>query len=43
MRLKNKVCIVTGSSKGIGASIAEEFVKEGAKIIDYVPVDDVPF
>ncbi len=33
MRLKNKVCIVTGSSKGIGASIAEEFVKEGAKII----------
>ena len=33
MRLKNKICLITGSSKGIGAGIAEEFAKEGAKVI----------
>ncbi len=30
MRLKNKVCLITGSSKGIGAKIAEAYSKEGA-------------
>ncbi|WP_251551123.1 SDR family NAD(P)-dependent oxidoreductase [Neobacillus muris] len=33
MRLKDKVCIVTGSSMGIGEAIAERFVQEGAKVV----------
>ena len=32
MRLKDKIAIITGASRGIGFSIAEAFVKEGAKI-----------
>jgi 3-oxoacyl-[acyl-carrier protein] reductase len=32
-RLKNKVAVVTGASKGIGASIAIHMAKEGAKVI----------
>ena len=33
MRLKDKVAIVTGSSKGIGEGIARVFSKEGAKVV----------
>lgn len=32
-KLKNKVAVVTGSSKGIGAGIAGAYVQEGAKVV----------
>ena len=33
MKLKDKVCIVTGGSGGIGFAICEKFLQEGAKVI----------
>lgn len=33
MRLKNKICLITGSSRGIGKHIAKAYAKEGAKVI----------
>ncbi len=32
MRLKDKVAIVTGGSRGIGLAVVENFLKEGAKV-----------
>ena len=32
-KLKNKIAVVTGSSQGIGASIAKHFASEGAKVV----------
>jgi 3-oxoacyl-[acyl-carrier protein] reductase len=33
MRLKDKVCVITGSSSGIGESIARSYALEGAKVV----------
>jgi NAD(P)-dependent dehydrogenase (short-subunit alcohol dehydrogenase family) len=32
MRLKNKIAIITGAARGIGAKSAELFAREGAAI-----------
>ncbi|MEK6847366.1 MAG: glucose 1-dehydrogenase [Nanoarchaeota archaeon] len=41
MKLKNKVALVTGSSRGIGKAIALSFAKEGATVIvNYVKSDE---
>ena len=33
MRLKDKVCVITGSSRGIGEAIARGYASEGAKVV----------
>jgi NAD(P)-dependent dehydrogenase (short-subunit alcohol dehydrogenase family) len=33
MKLKDKVAIVTGAARGIGAAVAERYAKEGAKVV----------
>ena len=33
MKLKNKICVITGAGKGIGRATAELFLREGAKLV----------
>ncbi len=33
MELKNKVVVITGGSKGFGRALAEDFIKEGSKVV----------
>lgn len=33
MRLKDKICVITGSSRGIGATIARAYAREGAVVV----------
>lgn len=33
MRLKDKVCIITGSAQGLGEAIARGYAREGAKVV----------
>jgi len=33
MRLKDKVCIITGSARGIGQATALKFAREGARVV----------
>lgn len=44
MRLKDKVCIITGASSGMGLEAAKVFVREGAKVVrtDIKEGPDVP-
>ena len=32
-RLEGKVCVITGSSRGIGAAIAKAYAAEGATVV----------
>src|SRR4051794_9790853 len=42
MRLKDKVCVVTGAAGGIGAATVEVFQQEGATVVGVDLREDAP-
>ena len=42
-RLEGKVCIVTGAAQGIGRAIVDTFVREGAKAVIAIDIQDVAY
>ena len=36
LKLKNKICVITGSSSGIGKAIAKAYKKEGGKLLFHI-------
>jgi 3-oxoacyl-[acyl-carrier protein] reductase len=41
LKLKNKVAVITGASKGIGAGIARAFALAGSKVVVNYAKDEV--
>ena len=43
MRMKDKVCVVTGGARGIGRGIVETFAREGAAMVWALDMNDADF
>jgi len=43
MRMKEKICLVTGGARGIGRAIVDRFAEEGAKMVFALDVNDSAF
>ena len=43
MRMKEKICLVTGGARGIGRAIVDRFAEEGAKMVFALDLNDSAF